>query len=139
MAEGVLFEKDRVSHRRGAGGAAFAAEMRPIFRPAPESRGRHFFLKKKYPPHPEKKTRGDFDFPPGPLETTKGRGFGPLPLETIPGASHPMEEKATCIGPLAGETSEIGADQTCGPSSGRAIHWQTKHFSAAFESAASSS
>ena len=77
-------------------------------------RGRHFFLKKKYPPHPEKKTRGDCDFPPDPRETTQRGGVRTSPLETPP-ENTPRGGKSKGEGPLpllfvslggAGETGD---------------------------------
>ena len=91
MWETFLFEKDWVSHRRGAGDCgSLPPTMRPHFL---------FVLPKRKSPRPVKRK---WRFP----------------------------------APLRGESSEIGADQTCGPLSGRAIHWKMKNLSAAFVSTA---
>ena len=81
--------------RRGEHSEDFCGACRrksnDIFKPATASpslvlsdnsrrtRGRHFFLKKKYPPHPKKKTRGISIPPRPPLKRHKRGGCGPLP------------------------------------------------------------
>ena len=70
---------------RGKGKGSLAQRAAPVSG-ARSQRG-YSLLKRECPPRPpERETRGDFDFPPHPLETTQRGGLRPSPLETPPGA-----------------------------------------------------